>query len=215
MSRDAPAREISAVAYECFMVEIIREFRRAVEAEEEEIAGASGSDGCARASGTMDARVEAALERLGASVGGRLVRLAASSCDPPSDEQQAMTILCREFWTRAFGRRADALRTNNRGTFVVHDDAFAPMRGVPVDASVSDRGADARAHLAVHAGCARGALEALGARASARAEIRAPPDARGRRAAATTSGASSTSGKPIGRADAPAVAFVFEFNRAP
>ena len=214
MSRDAPKREVSAAAYEYLMVEIIREFRRAAATEEDDTAGASGSRARDVSDASTDARVEAALERLGASVGRRIARLAASSCDPASDEQQAMTILCREFWTRAFGRRADALRTNNRGTFVVHDDAFAPMRSVPVDTSGTDRGADARAHLAAHAGCARGALEALGVRARARGETRQPPDARGRRSAAST--ASTTASRhPLGRAEPPAVAFVLDVDRAP
>lgn len=201
------------MAYEYLMVEIIREFRRAASAADGRAdASASGTTAMRDVSDvTTDARVEAALERLFARVGRRLARLAASSCDPASDEQQAMTILCREFWTRAYGKRADALRTNNRGTFVVHDDAFAPMRSVSTETSTVDRDADARAHLAAHAGCARGALEALGARVSARGETRPHPDARGRRVAQTLAGGKHVLAPP----EPPAVAFILDVHRAP
>ena len=37
---------------------------------------------------------------------------------------------CKEFWTQTHGKRADALKTNNKGTFVSHDDSFRAMRGV-------------------------------------------------------------------------------------
>ena len=50
--------------------------------------------------------------------------------DPFADEQSAIMCACKEFWTQTHGKRADALKTNNKGTFVFHDDSFRAMRGV-------------------------------------------------------------------------------------
>lgn len=165
------------------------------------------------------------LARTGERIGERCAERATRGMDPFAVEQSAIMCVCKEFWTLAHGKRADALKTNNKGTFVFHDDSFRAMRGVvggarargrsgtrlasdgggasASDASAVDADPHVRAYLALHAGIIRGGLRALGVRARVRGELRAP------------SGSSAAA-----RADAalalnpPAVAFTVDVVRA-
>ena len=188
------------MAYEHLCAALVREVRSARAREGD----ATSSDSIA--SDDDDAAVEDDLERVGARVGHGLAHLACARADPTHDDQGAMTLLCKEFWQATHAKRADALRTNNRGTFVVHDDAFAPMRCVTAresstGADAREIGRDARALLAFHAGHVRGAAAALGARVAARGEFRD----------ATAVGVDRRRPRrALGRLDAPAVAFVVD-----
>jgi len=151
------------------------------------------------------------LELIGARIGERLAELATTTTkiamDPFGDQQEAIMCACKEFWSLAHGRRVDKLKTNNRGTFVLHDDAFTAMRSVTqvargagaggVDAIDANEDPHVRCALAFHSGATRGGLRALGVRASVAGEV---VDPRPRPA----SGGVSASG---GGAPAPAVAF--------
>ena len=179
-----------------------------------------------------DATVAAACEtlaRTGERIGERCAERATRGMDPFADEQSAIMCACKEFWTLAHGKRADALKTNNKGTFVFHDNSFRAMRGVvggarargtsgkrlasdgggggggasASDVSTVDADPRVRAYLALHAGIIRGGLRALGVRARVRGELRAPS---GSLAAARADAALAL--------DPPAVAFTVDVVRA-
>jgi len=152
------------------------------------------------------------LELIGARIGERLAELATTTqsiaMDPFGDQQEAIMCACKEFWLLAHGRRVDKLKTNNRGTFVLHDDAFTAMRSVTqiargsaiggVDAIDANEDAHVRCALAFHAGATRGGLRALGVRATVAGEVIDPDPTR-----------SSSSGGPSGGGGAPAPAVAF------
>lgn len=155
------------------------------------------------------------LELIGARIGERLAELATTTTiamDPFGDQQEAIMCACKEFWLLAHGRRVDKLKTNNRGTFVLHDDAFTAMRSVTrithgggvggVDAIDANEDAYVRCALAFHAGATRGGLRALGVRATVAGEVIDPDPTR-----------SSPSGG--GGAPAPAVAFTVVVDKEP
>ena len=159
------------------------------------------------------------LELIGARIGERLAELATTTTttsiamDPFGDQQEAIMCACKEFWLLAHGRRVDKLKTNNRGTFVLHDDAFTAMRSVTrithgggvggVDAIDANEDAYVRCALAFHAGATRGGLRALGVRATVAGEVIDPDPTR-----------SSSSGGG-GGAPAPAVAFTVVVDKEP
>lgn len=67
----------------------------------------------------------AALESIGLRVGVSLAERCALGRPPLAAQLDAIKFLCREVWVAAFGKQADNLRTNNRGTFVIRDVQFA------------------------------------------------------------------------------------------
>ena len=158
------------------------------------------------------------LELIGARIGERLAELATTTTtttttsiaamDPFGDQQEAIMCACKEFWLLSHGRRVDKLKTNNRGTFVLHDDAFTAMRSVTqiahgggiggVDAIDANEDAHVRCALAFHAGATRGGLRALGVRAAVAGEVIDPDPTR-----------ASSSGGPSGGGGAPAPAVAF------
>merc|ERR1712173_176817 len=76
----------------------------------------------------------------------------------PLAEKDMMTVikyLCKDFWRECFGKQADRLQTNYKGTFVLRDEDFVWIRHV-VDTE------NARATVQLAGGVLVGALEALG-----------------------------------------------------
>ena len=226
-------REVSASAFDYLCVEMVNDAldrawtRRARDDVE---ASARADDVHVRADVRDDATVAAACEtlaRTGERIGERCAERATRGMDPFADEQSAIMCACKEFWTQTHGKRADALKTNNKGTFVFHDDSFRAMRGVvggargrgtsgttggrlASDASSSSSSSAAvdddprvRAYLALHAGIIRGGLRALGVRARVRGELRA-----------TSASSSAARGDAVGALDPPAVAFTVDVVRA-
>ena len=129
-------REVSASAFDYLCVEMVNDAldrawtRRARDDVE---ASARADDVHVRADVRDDATVAAACEtlaRTGERIGERCAERATRGMDPFADEQSAIMCACKEFWTQTHGKRADALKTNNKGTFVFHDDSFRAMRGV-------------------------------------------------------------------------------------
>ena len=230
-------REVSASAFDYLCVEMVNDAldrawtRRARDDVE---ASARADDVHVRADVRDDATVAAACEtlaRTGERIGERCAERATRGMDPFADEQSAIMCACKEFWTLTHGKRADALKTNNKGTFVFHDDSFRAMRGVvggarargtsgttgarlasdassaaaaaSSDAAAVDDDPRVRAYLALHAGIIRGGLRALGVRARVRGELRA-----------TSASSSAARGDAVGALGPPAVAFTVDVVRA-
>ena len=129
-------REVSASAFDYLCVEMVNDAleRAWTRRERDDVeASARADDVHVRADVRDDATVAAACEtlaRTGERIGERCAERATRGMDPFADEQSAIMCACKEFWTQTHGKRADALKTNNKGTFVFHDDSFRAMRGV-------------------------------------------------------------------------------------
>ena len=230
-TRDRPG-EVSRSALDHVCAAMVREAFAATRA------GAAKGDG---ADGALDDAVDwmrrvdgeaarAACDRLelaGFRIGERVGERVSAREDPFADEQSAIMCACKEFWTFAHGKRVDALKTNNKGTFVFHDDQFRAMRGVRCSTSGSSAGSSAdassaadaladaaldaveRAYLALHAGIVRGGLKSFGITARVRGELRASPSSASRDARRRP----SRPGFAFAPAPSPAVAFVVDVAR--
>ena len=226
-------REVSANAFHYLCVEMVNDAldrARRRRARDDVEASARADDVDVRDDATVSAACET-LARTGERIGERCAERATRGMDPFADEQSAIMCACKEFWTLTHGKRADALKTNNKGTFVFHDDSFRAMRGVvggarargtsgttgarlasdassaaaaaSSDAAAVDDDPTVRAHLALHAGIIRGGLRALGVRARVRGELRA-----------TSASSSAARGDAVRARDPPAVAFTVDVVRA-
>ena len=75
--------------------------------------------------------------------------------------------LCKEFWLECFKKRVDNLKTNNRGVYVLQDNAFRWMRNLHAIGPTEEAGnAALREYAASYThfpcGIIRGLLHALG-----------------------------------------------------
>jgi len=95
------------------------------------------------------------LEGVGYAVGRRFAeRLARDRAERLGDVLDVVKFVCREFWSEVFRKPVDKLQTNNKGTFVLQDFNFRPLRylsvgpsalagGVAVEAEEAQAGAGA------------------------------------------------------------------------
>jgi trafficking protein particle complex subunit 6 len=65
-----------------------------------------------------------AIEAIGQRVGAALVERCLFDRPPLTEQLDIMKFICKEFWTEAFRKSIDNLRTNHRGTFVLRDTQF-------------------------------------------------------------------------------------------
>ena len=232
-TRDRPG-EVSRSAFDHLCAEMVREAFRATRAGAARgDAGEEFMDDAADWMRRVDGETARAacdrLELVGFRIGERVGERVSAREDPFADEQSAIMCACKEFWTFAHGKRVDALKTNNKGTFVFHDDQFRAMRGVRCSSSsagssagssaaassaadaLADAALDAveRAYLALHAGVVRGGLKSFGITARVRGELRASPSSASRDARRRA----SRPGFAFAPAPSPAVAFVVDVAR--
>ena len=228
-TRDRPG-EVSRSAFDHLCAEMVREAFRATRAGAARgDAGEAFMDDAADWMRRVDGETARAacdrLELVGFRIGERVGERVSAHEDPFADEQSAIMCACKEFWTFAHGKRVDALKTNNKGTFVFHDDQFRAMRGVRCSSSsagssaaassaadaLADAALDAveRAYLALHAGVVRGGLKSFGITARVRGELRASPSSASRDARRRP----SRPGFAFAPAPSPAVAFVVDVAR--
>lgn len=138
-TRDRPG-EVSRSAFDHLCAEMVREAFRATRAGAARgDAGEAFMDDAADWMRRVDGETARAacdrLELVGFRIGERVGERVSAHEDPFADEQSAIMCACKEFWTFAHGKRVDALKTNNKGTFVFHDDQFRAMRGVRCSSS--------------------------------------------------------------------------------
>ena len=72
-----------------------------------------------------------ALHRMGFQVGAQLAERHTKDRARFADSTEVVLFVCKEFWPAAFGKRVDSLKTNNKGTFVLTDNAFRWTRTSP------------------------------------------------------------------------------------
>lgn len=154
-------REVSAPALELLLLEAARRWGGE--------AGPAGDGGAA-----VSAPAGHELEALGARVGAALAERCSRDRPRFADHLDVIKFLCKEVWAEAFVKQVDNLKTNHRGVYVLHDNAFRWLRCVPEGPGASE---DAHRHLRFPAGVVQGALTALGVPATVTAEAAAPPAA--------------------------------------
>uniref|UniRef100_A0AC34QIC1 Trafficking protein particle complex subunit 6B n=1 Tax=Panagrolaimus sp. JU765 TaxID=591449 RepID=A0AC34QIC1_9BILA len=108
---------------------------------------------------SMTSNAETRLESLGFRVGYSLVEKLSKDLPRFTTELEMMKFICKEFWTKAFGKQVDNLRTNHQDVYVVQDNKFLTV------ANLAEGGQylkDAAIYLSFPAGIVRGALANLG-----------------------------------------------------
>ncbi|KAJ1493247.1 NO signaling/Golgi transport ligand-binding domain-containing protein [Baffinella frigidus] len=105
------------------------------------------------------------LENVGFNVGQKLAERYSRDRPIFADDLQAITFLCKDFWTEVYGKQMDKLRTNHKGVFELQDH-LAPE---------ANAGEAAKRYLLLPCGMIRGALAALGILATVRAEAQGLP----------------------------------------
>ncbi|GHP03384.1 hypothetical protein PPROV_000213900 [Pycnococcus provasolii] len=113
------------------------------------------------------------LQAIGYRVGYALVERCSRGKPRPTDKLDAVKFVCKDFWSAAFGKNVDHLRTNHRGVFVLQDTSFRNLRHVPQHANNDV----ANERLQIPTGMLQGALAALGVPpTSVEVECNSPPD---------------------------------------
>ncbi|TKR71630.1 hypothetical protein L596_019198 [Steinernema carpocapsae] len=99
------------------------------------------------------------LESMGFRVGYALVEKIAKDCPRFTTELDIMKFVCKEFWTSAFGKQVDNLRTNHQGVYVVQDNRFYTVSTFSESKQYLE---EAAMYLSFPSGMVRGALQNLG-----------------------------------------------------
>lgn len=117
-------------------------------------------------------RVMHRLDTQGARVGQMLAERCTRDMPRFQDNLERMKFICKDLWTVLYQKQVDNLKTNHRGTFVLTDNMFTPLRRASLE-----RGRDpmtmmtqAQSFHFYHSGIVRGALEALGMKTTVQAE---------------------------------------------
>ena len=115
---------VSLLAFHHLLLEFVHEFyssattttdRKAQEREQEQERGERNSRG------------KNNIDTMGQSVGQSLCEKHLLDVKPFGEDKvdEIIVWMCKNFWTKTFGKRIDSLKTNNRGTFVLLDNNFA------------------------------------------------------------------------------------------
>uniref|UniRef100_A0A1I7XHY0 Ion channel n=1 Tax=Heterorhabditis bacteriophora TaxID=37862 RepID=A0A1I7XHY0_HETBA len=70
---------------------------------------------------------ESHLESIGFRVGYVLAEKASKESPKLQTELEVVKFICKEFWSAAFGKQVDNLRTNHQGVYVVQDNKFCSL----------------------------------------------------------------------------------------
>jgi len=112
------------------------------------------------------------VEAIGFQVGVRLVERYTRDRARFTDTLEIIKFLCKEFWMEVYRKQIDKLQTNNRGVYMLQDNAHPVLARCSPSAP---RQATAKQLAALHikfpSGLIRGALSGLGVVASVSAEV--------------------------------------------
>uniref|UniRef100_A0AC35G6Q7 Trafficking protein particle complex subunit 6B n=1 Tax=Panagrolaimus sp. PS1159 TaxID=55785 RepID=A0AC35G6Q7_9BILA len=115
---------------------------------------------------------ETRLESLGFRVGYSLVEKVARDMPRLATELDTMKFICKEFWTNAFGKQVDNLRTNHQSIYVVQDNKFITISSFAEGTQYLKESA---MYLCFPAGVVRGALANLGIKCVVSAAVETIP----------------------------------------
>lgn len=112
------------------------------------------------------------IEAIGFQVGLRLVERYTKDKPRFTDTLEIIKFICKDFWMEVYRKQIDKLQTNNRGVYMLQDNAHPVLARCSPSAS---RQATAKQMAALHikfpSGLIRGALSGLGVVASVSAEV--------------------------------------------
>ena len=112
---------VSLLAFHHLLLEFVREFFSSTTAEtaQEQEQEHERRERKSRGKHSLDA--------MGQSVGHSLCEKHLLDLKPFGEDKvdEIIVWMCKNFWTKTFGKRIDSLKTNNRGTFVLLDNNFA------------------------------------------------------------------------------------------
>ncbi|ORY89030.1 NO signaling/Golgi transport ligand-binding domain-containing protein [Leucosporidium creatinivorum] len=86
----------------------------------------------------------------------------ASPLAPVPDPLETVKFICKDVWIALYDKQVDNLRTNHRGVYVLHDNAFRPLAKVSGSGDDKEVARMVQFILAFPAGVIRGALANLG-----------------------------------------------------
>ncbi|XP_072032756.1 trafficking protein particle complex subunit 6b-like [Amphiura filiformis] len=112
------------------------------------------------------------LESMGFRVGQRMIERFTRETPRFSTELDIIKFVCKDFWSGAFKKQVDNLRTNHQGVYVLQDNKFKLL--VPMSAGKQYLEAAPR-YLAFTCGLIRGALSNLGMNCVVTAEVSTMP----------------------------------------
>eukprot|EP00884_Botryococcus_braunii_P016673 jgi/Botrbrau1/368/Bobra.110_2s0024.1 len=110
---------------------------------------------------------ELAIEAIGLRVGRQLIERYTASRPRLIENLDVIKFICKEFWQELFKKQVDNLRTNHRGTFVLHDGQFRGLSKLSTGPSAGTGGQLttnelAKQYLVLPCAVIRGALLHLG-----------------------------------------------------
>ncbi|KAE9978274.1 hypothetical protein BLS_009456 [Venturia inaequalis] len=117
------------------------------------------------------------LDGLGYRVGLGLVERFSRDKPRFQDTLDAIKFLCKDLWLIAFKKQIDNLKTNHRGVYVLTDNRFTPLGKMSLERGRDGMMAQAQPFLYFPAGLIRGALFAMGIKATVQAETSELPGA--------------------------------------
>uniref|UniRef100_A0A7S0SSC7 Trafficking protein particle complex subunit n=1 Tax=Mantoniella antarctica TaxID=81844 RepID=A0A7S0SSC7_9CHLO len=88
------------------------------------------------------------MEAMGFQVGTQLAERYTKDRPRFTEQTEVILFLCKEFWLDVFKKRVDNLKTNNRGVYVLQDNAFRWMRNLHAIGSTQETGNVARREYA-------------------------------------------------------------------
>ncbi|KAM9342172.1 trafficking protein particle complex subunit 6b [Pholidichthys leucotaenia] len=112
------------------------------------------------------------LENLGFRVGQGLIERLTKDTVRFKDELDMMKFICKDFWTCAFKKQIDNLRTNHQGIYVLQDNKFRLLSQLSAGSQYLEHSPK---YLAFTCGLVRGALSSLGVRSVVTAEVSTMP----------------------------------------
>ncbi|VDN54753.1 unnamed protein product [Dracunculus medinensis] len=120
----------------------------------------------------LQSNAETRLEALGFRVGYILVEKVTKDIPRLLTELDKVKFICKEFWTAAFGKQVDNLRTNHQGVYVVQDNKFFTVANF---AEGKQYLKESSIFLALPCGIIRGALSNLGIESLVTTSVEALP----------------------------------------
>jgi len=115
------------------------------------------------------------LEHVGYMTGYRFVEKLTKDWQRFKDELDVLKFVSKEFWSAAFKKQIDNLRTNHQGVYVLLDNRFRFLTQMSASKQFVDL---MPKHLAFTCGLIRGALANLGVTTIVTAEVVLPPSCR-------------------------------------
>ncbi|KAG6828991.1 hypothetical protein H0H92_006063 [Tricholoma furcatifolium] len=133
------------------------------------------SAGKATAVDEEEEAVRLRLETMGVHVGANFTERLCRDRPLFPETLDAIKFICKDIWVACWDKQVDNLRTNHRGIYVLHDNAFKPISRLSSWQGRADAVKRAKLYVAMSAGVIRGALSRLGYHGSVVPEVTALP----------------------------------------